>query len=114
MFLSYACFRETVIISLRFILLKREICFVGQSVPVLTGNEMSFLAHSLHKSRGSASCLCTKIERTLIFTDIGDTMEAALQRTGKESSIQKKKIAARLRKKNSSENRNKITLGGHF
>lgn len=38
------------------------------------------------------------MERPLIFTDIGDTMEAALQRTGEESAIQKEKKSSEAEK----------------
>lgn len=53
------------------------------------------------------------MERTFIFTNVGNTAEAALQGTGGEKpSIPKG--AVRLKKKNVSQSRNKITLHDHF
>lgn len=54
----------------------------------LTGRKKSF---PTHEGRGSASCLCTNMERTFMFTNVDDTMEAALQGTeGKRLPVQKK------------------------
>lgn len=94
--------------TLIFILSKREISLVSQCVLALTANEKSFPAHLLHEYRGFARCLCTKMERTFIFTNVGDTLEAALQGTRK--SVFHSHRSSRAKKGNSSQTRNKITL----
>lgn len=104
------CFDETAVMPLVPLPKERDLCRgPGRAGPRRKGEGIS--SARLFGGSGSAGRLCTKMERTLMFTNAGDPREAVLQ--GTEGKVSQAKRSSKAKKEKFLRGQEGDPLQGH-